>query len=555
MIAVLAYWLLLFFLLLPAGLLVKRVAGIKSDNPSLLLILGMFFLAAGFSVTAFFFPLGWGPLLFFSIISLAIGLTNRKEMRDVLVKLKNDTSALPLFLKAVLAILITGAALKSVQFPFVIDNESYYVQTIKWLNEYGFVKGLGNLHIFFAQTSSWHVLQAGLNFSFITDRINDINGFLFIVCTAFYITESRKQPKYYWMGLLLVFSVLLFQFVDSPSPDLPLLMITPVILYLFAEDNGNKDNFRAASLLFIFLVFIKITIAPLGLLFTGHLLKSRKNLLFLTVTGTIAGLLWIAKNTIISGYPLYPLSLFRTGLDWTVPESLFNFIVNTTSDYGYYKGANVRYDSIIDKLAFWVQMGGIAGALNKLAIALFIIVPLFRKTWSDKKYFTIYLVLLLHFLFVLFTSPQFRFFLPQIMFFSVFIISEVLGYFKKDVLYKASLSVGAASVFILFFNISTTTLTSNKYHAATGGFKITHLWLPEQNSRYSDMEFVKIKLGNMGYFSPVYNFFLYGTADGPLPCLNEAQLEYFEKKLRIRPQQRGESLKEGFYSEKTLSAQ
>ena len=50
--------------------------------------------------------------------------------------------------------------------PFVIDNETYYIQTIKWLNEYGFVRGLANLHISLGQCSGWHILQSAFSFSF-----------------------------------------------------------------------------------------------------------------------------------------------------------------------------------------------------------------------------------------------------------------------------------------------------------------------------------------------------------------------------------------------------
>ena len=59
---------------------------------------------------------------------------------------------------------------QSATLPFIIDNESYYIQTIKWLNEYGFVKGLANpiLGLF--------TLGAGLTLLGLSRRPRSIEG-------------------------------------------------------------------------------------------------------------------------------------------------------------------------------------------------------------------------------------------------------------------------------------------------------------------------------------------------------------------------------------------
>src|SRR5690606_6808589 len=109
--------------------------------------------------------------------------------------------------------------------------------------------GLGNLHIFFAQTSPWHILEAGLNLSFLVDGMNDINGFLFTVCIAYFLIEANEKWRHdnfvHWMGLLPACSILLLLFVDSPSPDLPLFLITPIILYLFTQTKHEEDAVKA----------------------------------------------------------------------------------------------------------------------------------------------------------------------------------------------------------------------------------------------------------------------------------------------------------------------
>ena len=61
------------------------------------------------------------------------------------------------------------------------DNESYYIQTVKWANEHGFVKGLINIHPFLGQFSGWHILQAGFNLHTPSFTYNDLNGLFFLI--------------------------------------------------------------------------------------------------------------------------------------------------------------------------------------------------------------------------------------------------------------------------------------------------------------------------------------------------------------------------------------
>ena len=62
------------------------------------------------------------------------------------------------------------------------------------------------------------------------------------------------------------------------------------------------------------------------------------------------------------------------------------------------------------------------------------------------------------------------------------------------------------------------------------------------------MIFDKIKLENLDYYSPKIDYFIYATCDGPLPCVNKNELNYFKKELKIIPQLRTNQLKDGFFS-------
>lgn len=523
MITVLAYWLLLFLIFLPGGLLVNKIFRLHTKNVPLLLFAGMLFTTLVFSITAFFNPLD--TVTFFSYLAFVILLSICfwKDYKDLFKGFRREIASLPLLQKSVFVILVLGAALKSAQIPTIIDNESYYLQTIKWVNEYGFVKGLGNLHPFLAQMSPWHVLQAGLNLNFVSDKINDLNGFVFIAAMAFCFMECKKQESgISWITLIPFFSVLYFFFLDSPSPDLTLVIITPIFFYLLA-----KQHIAIPWMLLLFMAFIKITIAPLALLFLYPLFRTRKLLPGMALSGLAISILWAAKNYVISGYPLYPLTFLDTGTDWQIPKHLLDGL-NESSNADIY-GVKVSA-SWIEKFISWLTIGGIDGVFNIVIISLFIMMSFFKRIRRNNLYRIIYIGCLIHFITLFFISPQFRFFLPEIIFFLAFITAEVLNALKLR-LYEVCLIACTALVFVTIPNFNT-----------------GQLYQPEAITANPQMQFTKKHEGNLNYYSPKENFFFYGTADGPLPCVNKVQLERFRHKYGVMPQIRGQSLQDGFYS-------
>jgi len=553
MILIAAYWLFLFILTLPLGIVAVNTFKLTAQNPVITVLLGVVLLTCGFTLTAFLFPLGFTSLLVWSLMSMLSGFYYKAQLKQQLLAFRKSIIELPSYLKIITGIFTFAALLKSAQYPFILDNESYYIQTIKWLNEYGFVKGLANLHIFFAQNSAWHVLQAGTNFSFITNKINDINGFVFTLCTIYYLTEGiafSTGKKVYWLSFMPVLSTFPFLFLDVPSPDLPLLLITPIILHLFIEYSNSNSNFKIALLLFIFLVFIKITIAPLGILFLAGLIK-KENIKFALITALPIALLWIAKNIIISGLPLYPFPYLSQATNWAIPKSLLDLTTYQTSGYGYKRHGKLLPEgtAMTVKLLHWIKQDQLAGIINKLTLVVLLTMPF--VILKNNRYRLVYIALVANFLAILFTSPQFRYFLHITLAASLFIISALYNYAQRSsTLYKAITIMGCIIIFTTFLNSGLPGLTSNKHHQAQSKIRMQQLLIPEGITKFPDMQFTPLKLGNLNYYSPKDNFFRYGTSNGPLPCVNSAQIKYMKYKLAIIPQQRTGNIKDGFYSAK-----
>ncbi len=519
--------------------------------------LGLFLQCFLLTCFCFFYKLGLSVFIFNSLIQIGIFIWKKEEIIQSTYETLNDLKSLNKISKLILISILFFSLLKCAQFPFIIDNESYYLQTIKWFNEFGFVKGLGNLHIFFAQSSPFHVLQAGFNFNFFTNRINDLNGLILVVSSGFFISEFEKKYLQnaikHWIGLILIFNILLFQFISAPSPDLLTLLLCQVIFYLFLEQEENFSNFKLITIFFLFLFFIKITIAPIGLIILIILSKKSNRIFFFVLSSFLIIGVLILKNIVITGYPLFPFNFIELNVDWRIPENLLNFIIDVTKKAGYFKGNAIKNPSLFTKLSSWFQLGGINRLFNYGILLLFILTPFTREFKTNIKYKRLYFVLLIHFVILLLTSPQFRFFLPEFVFLFVLVFQFLINYLKIS-FQKIQLLILAAilSPLLLVEFIDYKIFTQNKLHQTKSNYHWSQIFIPEKNSKYSDIKFEKSKDGNLEYNSPKENFFFYGTGNGDLPCVNKVQIDYFKKRFFILPQQRTSDLKDGFYSKNIL---
>ncbi|WP_449401402.1 LIC_10190 family membrane protein [Chryseobacterium wanjuense] len=154
-------------------------------------------------------------------------------------------------------------------YPYILDHFGYYVPTIKWLTEFGIIKGISNLDLTLGQMSVWHIFQSG--FSNFSDPFLRINSILLIIYTL-YIIEKKSWIQLCFVPVLLLFS-------QSPSPDLPVIIFSLIILNEIVKENKNT------SLLFAFSVFVfsikptMIWLPILSFLYSIFIIKSNiKNL-------------------------------------------------------------------------------------------------------------------------------------------------------------------------------------------------------------------------------------------------------------------------------------
>ena len=242
------------------------------------------------------------------------------------------------------------------------DSGLYHEQVIKWLAEFGSVPGLALIHERFGFSSSWFALSAPFDHGLLSGRIYSVTGgfVLFMMLHSFAVNFTRIVGKYaeeedvfLELSFLIAIPVILFWgMAVSPSPDMPVTVLTIVIAWIMLKIQRNSSN-NACSIdgcmnirllpfiLSLFAVTIKLSAFPLVVfsgyfyLFSGKFF-SRKSAMT-ACTGFFFLIPYMAVNAITSGYLLFPSSLLRIDLPWTMEiESVKNLekVVQAWSRWG-----------------------------------------------------------------------------------------------------------------------------------------------------------------------------------------------------------------------------
>jgi hypothetical protein len=87
MVLIAVYWVFLFFLLLPLGVLTGKILKVEQENPIIALLLGLVLLTCGFTLTAFLIPLGAVSLIIWTLASLISGIYFKTKIKQLLIHL------------------------------------------------------------------------------------------------------------------------------------------------------------------------------------------------------------------------------------------------------------------------------------------------------------------------------------------------------------------------------------------------------------------------------------------------------------------------------------
>ncbi len=224
------------------------------------------------------------------------------------------------------------------------DTVLYHAQAIRWLEEYGIVKGLGNLHNRLAYNSSFFPLQALYSLKFAANQsLHSVNGFaavVFILYSFFTLSVWKKEKLK--VSDCLKLSILLYcakfeslGYLSSPGSDhmtmLMVLYLSAKWMELVEKGCGDMVDYGLICLLAVWCATLKLSAAMMSLLALYPAVKliqkhKWKTLAVFCVSAVGIVLPFLTRNVIISGYLLYPypsIDLFR--VDWKMPAALADY--------------------------------------------------------------------------------------------------------------------------------------------------------------------------------------------------------------------------------------
>ncbi|WP_267401981.1 MULTISPECIES: hypothetical protein [unclassified Chryseobacterium] len=401
--------------------------------------------------------------------------------------------------------------------PYILDYFGYYVPTIKWLREFGMVKGISNLDLTLGQMSIWHIFQTG--FSHFSDPFLRMNGILLIIYTI-YVIEKKSWIQLCFIPILLLFS-------QSPSPDLPVIVFSLIILNEILKGNKNV-NFLFAFSVFVYAIKPTMIWLPiLSFLYSIFIIKLNvKNL----IPGSLILILFFLKNIWTFGYPIFPVAIGDLGISWKPnPE-----VLKISSQYAVLKTYDMQYSyskiqqfSDFDYIKNWLFLHGIKSKINILFILSLLIFIIFTFIKKNKIPTLICISIIIKSILVLLFSAQYRFFI-DVFFVIIFVMFFNLINQKKSIILFSGLSIFFV-LFLSFPNIVQKLVPSFRLGNYMAKFNKEQLYKP---STYEYNQYNSFNVGNLKF--NISNNYPYNF-DTKLPAISTSFI-FDDVKANIFPQ-------------------
>ena len=313
-----------------AGILAYTLVFRKQHTPLVFYpVMGLIGITSVTQVVALFRPVDALFSLVFTGLLVFSGLIKRRlvyqELERINNRIRNLTPTGLLILSSAWLLLLTLNA-----GPLMMDDtESYHIQMIKWLKEYGTVPGLANLHERYGFNSSWF---SGIAF-FLPSASNRnfyplLNGALSLWLVSYIVfqwkgikkDENNVQPTGNMAGLAGVFLLSLASWpllrgnVSTTNYD---FVTTLLVFLLFIETlkhSRHAEAFYCSTEWIIWPVYlftVRTINGPLLLLSffaLWHLYKEKKwrDILTYAALACFCIVPYISRNVMLSGYAFYP---------------------------------------------------------------------------------------------------------------------------------------------------------------------------------------------------------------------------------------------------------
>ena len=518
------------------------------------LISGLILLTILAQIIVLFFPLGSIIQLVIAIILLTSAALKWNDCKNLFKNIffefsTSSTLSKILFLLSWTVILLINAG------PTMMDDtESYHIQSIKWIQEYGSVPGIVNLHVRFGFNSSWFSSIALFSFSSkTTGGFTVMNSIISVWLCYWFIgkfNQFKKEnnvPAAFAILSIFIASLVIWPLIRGNAATTNYDFITSAIaLILFTEIYFSEKISPTIEWIIwpAYLLSVRLINFPLLLLslyaFMWFINQKKIKVTFLPLIYCLLLIVpFFIRSFIIAGYPFYPSTYFDlTTVDWKadplITENFLEFIK-------YYNRVSTTYLDIEQTKALgsaWVPvwfehlfsfdkilvLAGFTGILFT-AIKLFI-----QKNNFSRSIITGLMILWLTSWFFIAPDPRFVY---GILLFGVFLLVYHLISFIK---YSDPIKLSLNALLILMIAGLSYYLVSKPLKQKEYRNWISPLQLPQPIVKEFMIDGITFRIPEL--ISNNWNTRCYGTK---LPCL-------YEIDPRLKP--RGKNIRSGFHLEK-----
>lgn len=349
---------------------------------------------AGATVYAQFFsifaPVGLGANLLLSGMCLVIAYFCRDKLYEEFRELIHGLAKGKVFLILFLFLLYAYGTSRGI---IHYDTGLYHAQSIRWIEEYGVVKGLGNLHCRLAYNSASFALSALYSMAFVAGQsYHCAAGFFALilasVCLELIDIFKRKyiKPSDFARVMGIYYLVNIFDEMISPASDYFMVLTAFYIIIRFMDlleaEEAEVCPYAMLCVLGVFLMTLKLSAALIILLVVKPavmLIKDKrwKEIALYISMGVLVAAPFLIRNVLLSGWLVYPFtSIDFFAPDWKIPKGIAAYDAKEIQVWGRGYSDVTAYDTPIWKwLPTW--FAGISG-MDKLFIpAAFVSVIVF----------------------------------------------------------------------------------------------------------------------------------------------------------------------------------
>ena len=231
----------------------------------------------------------------------------------------------------VFSIFFVAALFFTTEGNFFSDSGYYHEQSIRWIEEFGTVKGSVHILKRLAYNSCYFCQCALYSMRDIfSQSLHCLSGFYGILVMGYALAGFNKSIRTNAIRLApFVYFILLCSEITSPASDYPLVFsVFYVAIRWFELLDDNEEHYSPYALLSLFVVFlisIKLTVGCLILIVIKPAIamikeKRVKEIITSIMVGIIILLPYFIRNYIICGWLIYPftkIDIFNP--DWKLP--------------------------------------------------------------------------------------------------------------------------------------------------------------------------------------------------------------------------------------------